>query len=112
MGVHILHGSCLLQTVRHYVETTDKVLSSVRIAILTDFHDSSYGKNEKTLIETIQKQNPDLILLAEDIADDERSHNATKQLLSVIGSEYPCTGNHEYWPMKSMQSKISSAPMA
>lgn len=35
-----------------------------------------------------------------DIADDERPHDATEQLLATIGSEYPCyyvTGNHEYW---------------
>ncbi len=87
-------------TVRHYTETTDKVLSPIRIAVLTDFHDSAYGKSEKTLIEAIQKQDPDLILLVGDIADDERSHNATEQLLAAIGSKYPCyyvTGNHEYW---------------
>lgn len=87
-------------TVRHYVETTDKVLSPIRIAVLTDFHDSSYGKSEKTLIAAIKKQDPDLILLVGDIADDERSHDATEQLLSAIGSEYTCyyvTGNHEYW---------------
>ncbi|MDD4716337.1 MAG: metallophosphoesterase, partial [Oscillospiraceae bacterium] len=43
---------------------------------------------------------PDLILLVGDIADDERPHDAMEQLLSMIGTEYPCyyvTGNHEYW---------------
>jgi predicted MPP superfamily phosphohydrolase len=87
-------------TVRIYTETTDKVSSSIRIVVLTDLHDSTYGKEQKTLIEEIQKQSPDLILLVGDIADDERAHNATEQLLSIIGAEYSCyyvTGNHEYW---------------
>lgn len=87
-------------TVRTYTEATEKVSASIRIAVLTDLHDSAYGKNEETLIAAIQKQDPDLILLVGDIADDERSHDATEQLLAAIGLEYPCyyvTGNHEYW---------------
>lgn len=87
-------------TVRTYTETTDKVSAPVRLAVLTDFHDSSYGDNEKALIEAIRKQDPDVILLVGDLADDERSHDATEQLLAAIGPEYPCyyvTGNHEYW---------------
>ena len=87
-------------TVRTYTEATDKVSSSIRIAVITDLHDSTYGKEQKNLIKAIQKQTPDLILLVGDIADDDRPHDATEQLLSVIGAEYPCyyvTGNHEYW---------------
>ena len=87
-------------TVRTYTEATDKMLSSIQIAVITDLHDSTYGREQKNLIKAIQKQNPDLILLVGDIADDERPHDATEELLSVIGAEYPCyyvTGNHEYW---------------
>lgn len=87
-------------TVKVYTETTDKLSSPIRMAVLTDLHSTFYGDNQKTLIIAIRKQNPDVILLVGDIADDERPHDGTKQLLSVIGAEYPCfyvAGNHEYW---------------
>lgn len=87
-------------TVRVYDQTTDKIVSPIRIAVLTDLHDTTYGKSQKNLIAAIQNQNPDLILLVGDIADDKKLHDATEQLLSVIGTVYPCfyvSGNHEFW---------------
>ncbi len=86
--------------IRSYAEITGKVRSPIKIAVLTDLHDSIYGSSQKNLIKAIRKQNPDLILFVGDIADDEGEHEGTKQLLSVVGAEYPCyyvSGNHEYW---------------
>ena len=83
-----------------YEISTDKVDSPVRIVLLTDFHSSSYGKNQKVLTDIIDAQSPDVILLAGDIAEDVRPHKNTQELLSVIGEKYPCfyvTGNHEEW---------------
>lgn len=90
-------------TVRTYTITTNKITSPIRISVLTDLHDTNYGKNQEVLIKAIHKQNPCLILLVGDIEDNKRSHGSTEQLLSVIGKEYPCyyvTGNHEYWSGK------------
>ncbi len=87
-------------TVRIYTETTDKVSSPIRIAVLADLHDSMYGDSQDVLIQAIREQKPDIILLVGDIADDEKPHDGTRQLLSAIGGNYPCyyvTGNHEYW---------------
>ncbi|MPM95319.1 hypothetical protein SDC9_142473 [bioreactor metagenome] len=86
-------------TVHLYTETTDKVEKTIRIAVLTDLHDTFYGKKQKRLIKSIQKQKPDIVVLVGDIADDNRSHDGTEQLLSAIGKQYPCyyvSGNHEY----------------
>jgi predicted MPP superfamily phosphohydrolase len=70
------------------------------MAVLTDLHSTIYGEHQTELIKAIRAQNPDIILLVGDIADDEVPHDGTRQLLSVIGNEYPCyyvSGNHEYW---------------
>jgi len=101
----VLAGICVSAfwqglTVKVYTETTEKVSSPIRMAVITDLHSTFYGDKQKALINVIHKQNPDVILLVGDIADDEMPHDGTKQLLSVIGTEYPCfyvAGNHEYW---------------
>lgn len=87
-------------TLRTYKITTDKITESVRIAVITDLHSTIYGSNQTHLLEELASTNPDLILLVGDIADDQVSHDGTEQLLSIIGSEYPCyyvSGNHEVW---------------
>ena len=90
-------------TVKVYTETTDKVAFPIRMLVLSDLHSTIYGDKQATLIKAIRKQKPDIILLVGDIADDGNPILGTEQLLSVIGSEYPCyyvTGNHEYWSGK------------
>ncbi len=95
-------------TVKTYDISTDKITSCVRIAVLSDLHDCNFGKFQKDLIEKIRHQGPDMILLTGDIADDKKTHDATEQLLSVIGSEYACfyvSGNHEIWSGQSHKIK-------
>lgn len=104
-------------TVKAYTETTDKVSSSIRIAVIADLHSVIYGDKQETLIKAIQKQKPDIILLVGDIADDYKPIEGTKQLLSVIGTEYPCfyvSGNHEYWSgeIESIKNTIRSYGVA
>lgn len=87
-------------TVPRYGIVSDKLDAPVRIVLLTDFHSSSYGKNQQVLTDVIAAQKPDVILLAGDIADDVRSHVHTRELLENISAEYPCfytVGNHEEW---------------
>ena len=87
-------------TVPRYEIVTDKVDSPVRIVLLTDFHSSGYGKDQQVLTDVIKKQQPDVILMVGDIADDVRPHKNTEELIAQLGDEYPCfyvTGNHEEW---------------
>lgn len=87
-------------TVPRYKVVSSKIKKSVRIVLLTDFHSSSYGKNQCVLMKKIDSQNPDVILMAGDIAEDVRSHKNTEELLSQITDRYPCfytVGNHEEW---------------
>ena len=95
-------------TVPVYEIFSDKVQSSVRIVLLTDFHSSSYGDKQQVLIDAIDEQNPDVILLAGDIAENVRPHKHTEDLLEKLTSRYRCyyvVGNHEEWSGKCDEIK-------
>ena len=92
-----------LKTV-HYTITSDKINKPMRIALITDLHSCRYGKGQKTLIDAVNKEKPDIVLLGGDIFDDEIPDENTKVFLTAIAKDYPCyyvTGNHEYWSMRS-----------
>lgn len=83
-----------------YSMNTEKVSRSVRLALITDLHSCWYGKEQKTLIDAVEKQNPDIVLLGGDIFDDKRSYENAETTLQYLSKNYPCyyvTGNHEYW---------------
>ncbi len=82
--------------------TTNKLHTkdSIRIVLITDLHSHIYGENQSKLVSLIEKQKPDIIALAGDIADDVVPIEGTKQFLSGIKGMAPIfyvSGNHEYW---------------
>lgn len=87
-------------TTKYYKIDSHKLNENVRILFISDLHSSYYGKNQKNLLTSINLQNPDIILLGGDIADDKRTHENTEILLKNISKKYPCyyvSGNHEFW---------------
>ena len=83
-----------------YTITPDKITNPIRIALVTDLHSCKYGNGQKTLINAIEKQKPDIVLLGGDIFDDKIPDENTELFLAGISGKYPCyyvTGNHEYW---------------
>jgi predicted MPP superfamily phosphohydrolase len=59
-----------------------------------------YGKGQKKIVKKIKDQNPDLIALAGDIADDVVPIYGTEVFLGAIKDIAPIyyvTGNHEIW---------------
>lgn len=86
-----------------YTITSEKIKKPMRIALITDLHSCKYGAGQKTLIDAVDRERPDMILLGGDIFDDEIPDDNTKIFLSAITKKYPCyyvTGNHEYWSMR------------
>lgn len=84
----------------NYTIKTSKVDKKIKIAFLSDLHSCYYGKGQKTLIDAINRAEPDIVLLGGDICDDVIPHENTKLLLEGIANRYPCyyvSGNHEYW---------------
>ena len=88
--------------VKKYIIKSNKldVDESIRIVLITDLHSHIYGKNQTKIVSLIKKQNPDIIALAGDIADDGVPIEGTKLFLAGIEGFAPIyyvTGNHEFW---------------
>lgn len=85
--------------VTYYQLQSDKIHSHVRIAVLADLHNRQFGSDNERLIKKVEKQNPDLLLLAGDIidedAEDEQLVFELIRELSQIAPVYYALGNHE-----------------
>lgn len=91
-----------------YTLYSDKINNTLKIVLLTDLHSCAYGKSQQELLGRIDKQNPDLILMSGDIADDVLPDERVVQLLEGIANTYPCyyvTGNHEFWSGRVNEQK-------
>lgn len=87
--------------------------NAVRCVLVTDLHSCYYGKNQKNLIERIDKENPDIIFLGGDIFDDKIDDDNAVIFLEDISKKYKCfyvSGNHEYWSDRcdEMKEKVRS----
>jgi len=85
-----------LKTAEYSVRTDKISQNGVRIAFLSDLHDTFYGD---VLINGIKKAAPDLILPGGDIYDDIGNNRHTRELLPqlpVIAPVYYVSGNHEH----------------
>jgi predicted MPP superfamily phosphohydrolase len=72
----------------------------IRIALLCDLHNKSYGENNKSLVDAIKEEKPDLILVAGDmvLAKYKKGYEHALELmeqLPQIAPVYACNGNHE-----------------
>lgn len=88
--------------VRNYIIKADKLLmdQSIKIVLISDLHSYVHGENQKKIVNKIKKQNPDIIALAGDIADDKVPIDGTILFLEEIKYIAPIfyvTGNHEVW---------------
>lgn len=83
--------------VRQYRFQSGKVANPVRLAVLSDLHETFYGSSQDRLLEKLEDENPDVVLLSGDILETSQDAAACA-LLSQIGKRWPCyyvTGNHE-----------------
>lgn len=84
--------------VRRYTIQSKKIQRPLRAALLTDLHSCYYGRKQSTLLNAIALQNPHIVLLGGDIAEDRRPHRNTLFLMQALGKSYPTyyvPGNHE-----------------
>lgn len=82
-----------------YRVVSEKIGTSVRAVLLSDLHNSQFGENNSELIEEIRRLDPDLILIAGDMVnDDEMDTSIVLTLCEQIGKIAPVYytfGNHE-----------------
>lgn len=86
-------------TVAEYRFESDKIDKRLKIALLSDLHDSSFGNDNKELFEMLSRAESDLVLLCGDIFDDHTKMKVGTRFLDKLTSSYTVyavMGNHEY----------------
>ncbi len=88
--------------VKTYIVSSDKIAAgeTIRVVLIADLHNHIYSDNQSKIIALIQEQNPDIIALAGDIADDQLPILGTELFLAGIqglAPVYYVSGNHEFW---------------
>ena len=95
-------------TVTEYKILSGDITQPIRIVLLTDLHSCMYGPAQRTLINKIDRQQPDIIVMAGDILDDIIPDGGLIMLLEGIANNYPCyyvSGNHEFWSGRAPEQK-------
>jgi predicted MPP superfamily phosphohydrolase len=98
LAVWAFYGGLTLR--RYEVQSEKLATGSVRIVVIADLHSHIWGNDQQPLLDMIAAQQPDIIALAGDVADDrEPMYGAQLFLDSVtdIAPTYYVSGNHEYW---------------
>ncbi len=89
---------------------SSKVKDDIKIAFISDLHDSLYGKKQSQLIGEVDKQKPDIVVFGGDLADKTMDHMPENSFIAVreLVKRYPCyfsMGNHEYSRGDSLKIK-------
>jgi predicted MPP superfamily phosphohydrolase len=77
-----------------------------RIVLLSDGHGAQFGRNNRILLDQVQKAKPDLIVYTGDIIDDSAQMETLPPLLAGLSATAPTyyvSGNHE-WAVREMDT--------
>lgn len=85
----------------HYRISDSRIRKKLRVVLLADLHNKSYGENNEKLLSAIDDAAPDLILSAGDLMTSvpEESMEPAEALMEKLTERYPVyygNGNHEY----------------
>lgn len=86
-----------LKAVNYEIET-EKLSGTVRIAFLSDVHNSLYGKGQSKLIKEIEEFGADIVVFGGDLFDEFNGEENSWALVDALSDKYPCyyaIGNHE-----------------
>lgn len=86
--------------VREYTFLTDKVSGEIKLAVIADLHNYSYGESQSELVDKIAEEKADAVLFAGDLIDDVTKEDNAIVLMKALSLLYPCyyvSGNHEIW---------------
>ena len=88
-----------LQTTTYEIKDS-KLSSSVRIAFVSDLHNSLFGKGQTELINAVELAKPDIVIFGGDLADKTQDFLPENSyiLVKYLVKRYPCfytIGNHE-----------------
>lgn len=83
-----------------YGVRSPEVAGPVRLAVASDLYSCRYGDGQRTLLDAVGAQAPDVVLLTGDIVDDKLAEDNAWTAVTALANGYPCfyvTGNHEWW---------------
>lgn len=96
--------------VTHYTLYSDKIPEDITIVQLSDLHNYEYGTNNCTLMEAIEKENPDIVISSGDMIEAGRLASQGYQTITFLGElcekfefVYGC-GNHELRLLRSEEN--------
>jgi hypothetical protein len=96
-------------SITKYEISSDKIDREVKIAVISDLHNHKFGRNNKRLVKKLEKLNPDLVLMAGDMIDEEaKDMDDVIELIQQIVKNIPVyysLGNQEIDYMERNQSK-------
>ena len=80
-------------------EKIPKEFDNFKIVQISDLHNKSFGKNNKRLLETIDSQNPDIVVITGDLVEgDNKDFDVALNLIDELLKKYKVyhiIGNHE-----------------
>lgn len=71
-------------TVNEVCFTDERINDVINIVQITDLHGAVFGKDNKHLIDKIEKQNPDLIVVTGDMYSNMSANNGKETVLSLL----------------------------
>ena len=103
-------------SVSYYEYHNEKIENGFKIVQLSDLHNSRFGKENSRLIKTIEKEEPDLILMTGDMLNgyEDKTDIVTDLIKQVdqIAPVYYSLGNHELEYMENggmLEQKLEDA---
>ena len=99
-------------TVSRYPLHSDKLSAGVRLVLLTDLHNNTFGKGNTRLVETVRREDPDLIVLCGDLVNQGEADTSVAEefirSLSAIAPVYASYGNHERTHQRNFGSDFTA----
>lgn len=86
-------------SVSHYTVFSGKLSGDVRLAFVSDVHNTLYGRNMDELVGAIAELKPDAVVIGGDLFDNEWGEPNSVLLVERLTKMYPCfysLGNHEF----------------
>lgn len=79
---------------------SDKIAEDIKIAVISDLHGDKFGKDNRKIINMVDRQNPDLIFVLGDMYTQNHSEQIETAVnvvvkLAAIAKTYVITGDHD-----------------
>ena len=86
-------------SVTPYSLHSDKVTAPVKIAFISDLHNTLYGKDMSELADSVDRFSPDVVILGGDFFNYVWGEENSVRFAEIVSDRYPCfytLGNHEF----------------